>query len=159
MLRFELPIVEAGISLEEALAETIEARTRGLLCRAGWGQYRLVDFDSMKDAYDLGYRRVDDLNSEIVIGIESTPERNYEPLVRDAGRRFGFMGEADGRAHVFSLSESYARPLMTASFGMRCRRANKPASTPPRKWYHYYPPRTLDPLDPNRCRFCGFPVP
>ena len=138
-MHFELPMIDAGVSIEEACAETIESNKSGLLIQ-GEGEIRLLRFDRMVEAA-RGGRSLEEVEFEPVVDIEAVSDLEHETFVRAAGSVFGFLGKGDGLAHLFSVSEQFAFPYLTTSSASRCQRPDKPANTAAREWYHYYPPQ------------------
>jgi hypothetical protein len=159
MLRFELPLVRGNVSLDAAFADTIESKTSGLLMESSQGDLRLVHFDRMVNALTSGLNSLEEVEFDPVLNIEPVPDSAHESFVLSAGERFGFAGEQDGKALLFSVSESFGLPYTIASSGSRCQRPNRPPNTTPQDWYHYYPPNNRDGSKPNRCRLCGSWVP
>ncbi len=159
MLHFELPLVTGKLTIDDALAETIESSTSGLVFERNPGNYRLVHFDKLVEASNEGKTLLDQVDWEPLITIESSQSHKSENLVRTAGLKFGFVGTAGPHiARLFSISESFGIPYTIGSSGTRCQRPNKPASVSPRDWFHYYPPNALDVQNPNICRICGAPM-
>jgi hypothetical protein len=160
---FELPVVHHQMSVADAIEEMIEAGTSGLLVRGPRREFRVVDFDQAVVALDGGIDNLHDIEFRPVLDLEANAEVSnptfFENALKAEGKAIAFVGEKTNLAQLFSTSEGIAEPLASISAGVRCRRPNCPPSTPPRKWYHYYPPTVRDSYNPNRCRVCGSYVP
>jgi len=160
MLDFELPLVRGAVTVAQAIAEIIESNKSGLLYEVRPGELRLIHYYGMVQAasQQQGSIPLGSVVYESVIDSKTIPHTQLYSFVNDAGRRFGLKGmSGSGMAQVFSILESYGYPYSVGSPGRRCTRKNKPATTPPRDWYHY-PPENINPNDPNNCRVCGDPL-
>lgn len=149
MLNFELSMIDAGATVKDAIAETIESGKSGLLVQTNTGSLHLVHYDRLVEAEASGAESLAEVQFEPVLEITSVAGHQIADLVRSAGLVFGFLGMSGAMARLFSLSEGKGGPYASASSGGRCHRPNKPPNVLPRDWYHYYP--TIP--SPNVCAY------
>jgi hypothetical protein len=158
-MTFQLPMVHSNVTLADAFAETIDARSSGLLWQPARGGLHLIHFGRMVNAAAAGIKVLDGVEWEPVLDLTRIAAPDYETFIRSANHKFGFVDTYAGSARLFSISEGYAGPYIAASSGARCQRPGKPATVPSRQWYHYYPPNARDFANPTTCRICGAPLP
>jgi hypothetical protein len=157
---FELPLLKGDSTVDDAFAAMIDSNKSGVFYRSTPGELRVVSYNELMQAAKDDIILLRDIKkSQLVLDIESTFESQFESSIRSAGANFGLVATLPDTAVLFSLSEEFALPLLGASPGVRCQREPRPATQSPKQWYHYYPPKTRNPSDPNTCKYCGFPIP
>jgi hypothetical protein len=159
-MQFELPLLTGDSTVDDAFATMIDSKKSGVFCRPTRGDLRVVGFHELEQAAKDGVALLQDVQkSQRVLDVASTFEAQYVSSIKSAGAIFGLVATLPGTAVLLSVFETSAQPFMGASPGVRCQREPRPTSQPPKQWYHYYPPKTLDPSDPHTCKYCGFPIP
>jgi hypothetical protein len=155
MKSFKIPVVPATTSIDNAFKVAIDASSSGVLVKTG-GNLRLVHYRDLVNAASKNEKRIAGANyvSVLKLGPGKVSEKQKEK-VEAAGLKFGYFSESDGTAHMFSASEQLADLYSEDSDGTRCTRPGKPANTPGRRWYHYYPPIERVPKTLKECRICG----
>jgi hypothetical protein len=163
MLQFELPILHDQASIGDAIEEMIEAGTSGLLVRGtARRNLRVVHFDRAVAALNGGMSTLEQMEFRPVVDLEAIAESDDASVANALtaeGKEIAFIGLKAGKAQLFSVSEIIGGPFAAVSAGVRCQRPNRPPPTPPRHWYHYYPPTNRNAGNPNKCRVCGAYVP
>lgn len=158
MLDFELPLVRGNVTVVDAIKETIESNTSGLLFEVKPGELRLVHAYSLLQAAANNQNLLKSVVFDPVTDTEALPDAQMVVHVENANRRFGFRGLSGlHMARVFSISEFFGSPYTGGSPGRRCTRPGRPETTPPTQWFHY-PPENHDPEDLDHCAVCEFPL-
>ena len=152
MQKFKLLMVEDDLSLNDALAETIESGKSGLVVHS-YNGLRLVHFDQLLEAAAAGTESLDEVAFEPVIELPDIPDFEVEGLLQTRGSTFGCLGITSGIALMCALAGD-AGSYTSVSSGGRCQRPNKPPNVLPRNWYHYYSPIP----NPNICTIDHTPI-
>jgi hypothetical protein len=163
MLRFELPILHDQVSIGDAIEEMIEAGTSGLVVRGtARRDLRAVHFECAVAALNGGMSRLEQMAFRPVVDLETlagSDDASVADALRAEGQDIAFIGLRAGKAQLFSVSEDIGGPFAAVPAGVHCQRPNRPPATPPRNWYHYYPPTYRNPINRNICVVCGAQVP
>lgn len=156
MKSFKIPVVRSTTSIDNAFKVAIDAASSGVLVKGG-GDLRLVHYrDLVGAASKKKQNRVGDVKSVSVLRLEPGKGGDKQKQkLEAAGLKFGYLAESGGTARMFSVSEQLADLYLADSGGTRCTRPDKPADTPARRWYHYYPPISRVPRTSKTCRICG----
>ena len=181
MRRFELPVLAAGDTVADALAAAIDANKSGVVARDARGQLRIIRFATLASANKDS--PLSDLDGETARRLAPPPALRppaARPIVaapgvralRDSGEAgaverafaalghsFAVLGVTGGIAELMSDHETSAETLERASSGYRCQRPQTNPPSPPRKYFHYYPPNVPDAATPDACIVCGSPLP
>jgi hypothetical protein len=160
-MRFVLPVLPSGTSINDAFPDMIERGRSGLVIAYDVDDFRLVHFDQMKDAQSRGLVLLGHLAGQRLRRLEGHSDTEHRQAIVRLGETIALVYEVGGSAELFSAGEQFADPYMAPSKGVRCQRPNRPPTVVPRLWYHYYPPNPVNPLDPHTCIFtgCGAYVP
>jgi len=131
MIDFQLPLVAATTSLEEAFGRMIQQNVSGLVVDAGVQGFRLLHFAVVQNAVDSQVARLENIPGGIQLefdALDTNPSADY-----DLSGTLGLV------ATVRSRHENLSFTYMASSPGYVC---TGPA-------HHSYPPRTRGPS--NRC--------
>jgi hypothetical protein len=128
---FQLPVVAAGTSLEDAFGRMIQQDVSGLVVDAGVQGFRLLHFAVVQNAVELQVERLENIPGGIQLefgALDTNPSADY-----DLSAAFGIV------ATVRSRHENLSFTYMASSPGYVC---TGPA-------HHSYPPRRRG--SSNRC--------
>ena len=137
MIGFELPVVAATASLEDAFRRMIQQNVSGLVIDAGVQGFRLLHFAVVQNAVDFPIERLENIPGGIQLefgALDTNPSADY-----DLSGTLGLV------ATVRSRHENLSFTYMASSPGYVC--------TGPAR--HSYPPKRRGPS--NRCIVPGCP--
>ena len=154
-MKFRLGVLPDATSLEDAFAYLYEAR-QSAVAVVTQGGVRLVGYEQLMEALARGATRLGEVDGLFLArrGTRSLGAESFSPRGFEAAPAAGSVELGDGTAEVESnnpLVMEYAAPSTAA----RCDRPNKPAGTPNKNWYHYYPPNTSAAALPHPCSSPG----
>jgi hypothetical protein len=152
MVRFQLPMLDPGMSLNRAFGELYERRlSAGVIARPK-REFRLVTFDHMTEAMAHGAIKL-----EVVHGYglpilgENFSDQQANDFVVNLGANVGLVRAFTKNANLFSTNDTFGDRFMSPSNVKRCDRPNKPRGSLNQDWYHYYPPFGLPSPVPHDC--------
>lgn len=137
MIDFQLPVVTAGTSLEDAFGRMIQQNVSGLVVDSGVQGFRLLHFAVLQNAVDSQFEKLENVPGGIRLelgALDRNPSADY-----DLSGTFGHV------ATVRSRHENLSFTYMTSSPGYVC---TGPA-------HHSYPPKRRGPS--NKCVVPGCP--
>lgn len=155
MQEFDLPLVAATSSVDNAIRTAIDAKRSGVVLKTKSGKLHLLHYKNLvRAARNKTPISKVEYTTILHVGRKKRVEVQVS-TVKSAGLKFGYQGVTGDTASLVSVRETFAKPYLNSSTGSRCTRPGKPANTPDRCWYHYYPPKRRSPNRPDRCRECG----
>lgn len=137
MTNFQLPVVKAGTSLEDAFGRMIKQNVSGLVVDGGAQGFRLLHFAVVQNAVDAHVDRLENISGGIQLeydALDSNPSADY-----DLSNTLGLIATVRSRHENLSFTYTASSP------GYVC---SGPA-------HHSYPPKRRGPS--NKCVVPGCP--
>jgi len=146
---FQLPLIDADISISDAIEFLNEVGVWALIIEPQPDKFRLIDFRDLVAEPDPA-RPLSAADSEAVLAFRDIP--NLDAMTRDLfhaamrERQHAFVvreAAEEDTADVVTIAQDLAETYLADTPRKRCTRPNKPAGTPSRQWYHSSPPMTV----------------
>jgi hypothetical protein len=152
MRSFDLPLVAATVSADNALKTAIDAKRSGVVLKTKSGGLRLVHYKSLVSAArnkkaigKVDYVELLKVGGKKTVGVKADK-------VKAAGLKFGYLGAKGAVAKLLSVRETFSARYEAPPDGRRCTRPDKPPDELDQDWYHYYPPEK--PRNAKICVYC-----
>lgn len=148
MVLFSLPLLDARVSISDAVEFLNEVGVWGLVIQLEPDKFRLIDFRDLVAEPDPSLP-LSAADSEAVLAFKDIP--NLEAMNRDLfqaamrERQHAFVvreASQEDTADVVTIAQDLAETYLGDAPRKRCTRPNKPTGTPSRQWYHSVPPMT-----------------